>query len=167
MPFKIQRVPRGLNDLLSIFGGATPTELEDRVRATLEIMQLYGLQQRQTALATNAAAAEGAFVTIVPSLTQWSMLFFATTTVAVTATMTALVVNVVLQRGGATDMTLPVASSQFTQFGATVTGSVNVIYAPDTPLLLPPGTVISGSAPIIGTDATANVNIRAEFGILS
>lgn len=167
MPFKIQRVPRGLLELLSISGGGNPTELEDRVRASLELMQFYGLQQRQTLLANNAAAAENTLVSVTPSATNWTLLFAAASTVTVTATMTALHHHVVTQRGGSTEIQIPLATREIVIVGATVTGACHCPWTPPYPWLLPPGAIVSALATIIGTDATASVSVRAEFGVLS
>lgn len=166
MTLPIQRVPRGLADVLSIFGGQTPMMLGDQIIGVLELLQYYGLQQRQTALANDAALAEGAFVSIIPSARNWTVLYTAVASVAVTATMTALDTVVVLQRGGPTDTTAPIAVKTRTNFGATVTGFDHCPVIMPYPMLLPPNTQISASLAILGTDATANVTIRAEFGML-
>lgn len=57
MPFRIQRVPRGLNQLLKIFGGETPIELEDRVRGTIDLGKYY---ESDIMFGTNAAPVVGA-----------------------------------------------------------------------------------------------------------
>lgn len=162
MPFRIQRVPRGLNDLLSIFGGQTPTEMEDRLRATLDLLQVYSLTQLQKGATNNAAAAANANVNV--SLgARWSVLFAASCTVVKTATVTALRGAVLLNRSGQQQI---YASAELGPFGATDTGPATVVFVPSYPLLCPPNTVVTAIAQIIGTDATANVTCSAEFGVL-
>lgn len=166
MPLPIQRVPRGLSDVLSIFGGQTPQMLGPEVLGTLELIQFYGLTQRSTLGANNAAVAEGVNVPA-PALTTWAVLFNATTTIIKTATVTALRGSVNINRGGGSaGLGLIYAQEELGPFGATETGAATVVFFPDYPLLLPPGTVIGGSAPIVGTDATVNLTIQAEIGVL-
>jgi len=165
MPFKIQRVPRGLLDFLSISGGGNPVDLEDRVRAVIELTQFYGLQQMQTGLASNAAAAEGTLVPLVLSAQQWTVLFAACATVTHTGTMTALAFNVNLTRTGA--LAMPLAQYSDLATVATATGAVQAPWFAPYPLLCPPGSAVGATATIIGTDATASVTVRAEFGVLS
>lgn len=164
MAFRIQRVPRGLNELLSIFGGQTPVEMENSVRATLELLQMYGLSQLQSLGTNNAATAEGVAVSVQPSATQWTVLFTASTSIVKTATMTALTGTIAMRRTGNADSLL--RSEQLGPFGATETGVVAVAHVCPYPMLLPPGTLIIGRANIIGTDATANVTTFAEFGVV-
>lgn len=165
MPFRIQRVPVGLLNLLSIAGGATPTELEDRVRSTLDLLQFYGVQQRQTFSANDPAAAEGTGVNLVlPN--AWGVLFAASVTIIKTATMTALRGAVAIRYNGDVNQEEGLASEELGPFGATETGAVSVIPLLPYPRLLPPNTRILGRASIIGTDATCNLTVGANFGVL-
>lgn len=164
MPFGIQRVPRGLADLLNIFGGATPRELEDRIRGSLDMLQMYGTTQLQSAAATNAAAAENAAVAVILSSTRWTVLFAAHGTVVKTATVTALRADVTLNRG--TQFSPLLFADELGPFGATETGNASFGGMLPYPLLCPPGSLVQCTARIIGTDATANVSVFAEFGTL-
>lgn len=165
MPFKIQRVPRGLNDLLSIFGGATPQELEERVRGTIDLLQFYGLTQLQTTIGTNAAAAEGAGTSPALPPRNWFLLFGVSANVVKTATVTALRADIALNR--ACDQALLLfTSGDLGPFGATETGTCSFGGRLDTPLLCPPGTTIACLMRIIGTDATAQITGFAEFAIV-
>lgn len=166
MPFGIQRVARGVMELLSLQGGEGPKSLEDQVKATLDLLQFYGLQQLQTITANNAALAEGGFVSVIPSSRNWTVLFTAVSSVNITATMTALDHVIVLQRNGPAATTSPIAHRARTNFGATVTGFDHLPVIFPYPMLLPPNTQISASPSIIGTDATADVTIRCEIGSL-
>lgn len=160
----IQRVPRGLGEVLSTFGGVTPAKIEDAIRGTLDLLQFYGLTQLQSAFQFNAAAAEGAAVTVTPSASAWTVLYGAYGVIGKTATMTALRGNVVVNRRTQFDGLL--FSDELGPFGATETGNCAFGGRLPFPLLLPPGSTVSASAQIIGTDATATVSIFAEFGVL-
>jgi hypothetical protein len=166
MPQKIQRVPRGLNDLLSISGGTTPVELEDRVRSTLELIQFYGLQQRAVFAGNNPAVAENVGVVVTPSVGAWIVLFGASATIIKTATMTALRASISYRLAGDVNQEPALASEELGPFGATETGAVSVVFRAPFPLILPPNTVFVARAQIIGTDATANVTVGVEAGIL-
>lgn len=162
MPFRIQRVPQGLNPMLSLSGGNTPVELEERVRPTLDLTQLYGLQQIQVFTAVNGAAAEAADVTAaLPAV--WCMLFSCHATIVKTATMTALRGELFLNLGGSGQGCI--AAQELGPFGATETGVVRVPYVSPFPRLLPPNSSVSARAVIIGTDATANVSVNVVVGI--
>jgi hypothetical protein len=164
MAFRIQRVPRGLNDLLSSFGGATPTELEDRVRGSLELLQLYGTTQLQAASANAPAAAEGASIALTLS-NRWTVLFNAQGQVLKTATMTALRIAVSLNRNVQGGSAL-LFSDEGGPFGATESGFVRIGGQLPYPLLCPPGTALQTTLDILGTDASANISVVAEFGVL-
>lgn len=164
MPFGIQRVPRGLGDLLNIFGGATPPELEDRIRGSLDLLQMYGSTQLQSGLGNNAALAEAGQVTIVMSTTRWTVLFGAHATVIKTATMTALRASVIVNRG--TQFSPLLFSEALGPFGATETGNTSFGGRLPYPLLCPPNSAVACLLDVLGTDATANVSVFAEFGTL-
>lgn len=166
MPFRIQRTPRGLNELLSIFGGGTPTELEDRVRGTIELLDFYGLSQLQTTIGNNAAAAEGAGTSPALPAKNWFILFGASANVTKTATMTACRADIALNRG--TDQGLLLfTSGDLGPFGATETGLCSFGGRLDRPVLCPPGSIMPCLMRIIGTDATAAISAFAEFAIIS
>jgi hypothetical protein len=164
--FKIQRVPRGLGDVLSIFGGQTPTDLSEQVGGVLELLQFYGLQQRQLLTNNNAALVEGGQVTIfLPNF--WCVLFMANMAVIKTATMTALRGGVFLSRaGGAAQPGACYLSEEMGPFGATETGQASLAFVPPYPMLMPPGSTVTAIPLIIGTDANANVFVGCEIGLL-
>lgn len=164
-PFKIQRVPRGLNDLLSTYGGETPIQLEDRIFGMVELLQMYGLNQLQTNTANNAATAENSGPSFVLSATRWTVLFSAHGTIVKTATMTALRASVLLNRV-TRDSAIVWASDSLGPFGATETGNCDFGGRLPYPLLCPPGSSVATLLQILGTDATANVSVFAEYGVL-
>lgn len=164
---RVQRAPGGLLDVLSIKGvDALPQELSKEVRGVLELIQFYGLQQRQTLIAQNAAVAEATGVSIQPSVNSWSVLFGISMSISKTATMTALAATLLLNRSNTAPGAQPVAYQSFEPFGATETGVVALAWWAPYPVMLPPGSFVTGSLAILGTDVTANVVVTAEVGLL-
>lgn len=161
---KIQRVPRGLSELLSTFGGVTPNQIGDTIQGMLELIQCYGLTQLQTRSSTDAAAVEGSGTGVTLSATNWTVLFGADMGVTKTATMTALGLGLLIRRAQPSFITL--ASEEFQRFGATETGLAVVAHRCPYPLLCPPNTVVFGGINILGTDANCNLTVTAEFGVL-
>jgi hypothetical protein len=165
VPFKIQRVPTGLLELLSISGGGTPIDLEERVRGGLDFLQLYGASQLQSGFANNAALAEGGNgVVLTLNATRWTVLFAAGAAVQKTATATALRASINLNRR--TQFGTVIASEELGPFGATETGTCTFGALLPYPLVCPPGTTIAVILNVLGTDATANVSAFAEFGVI-
>lgn len=163
MPLAIQRVPRGLSDVLSIFGGQSPVALSDLLVGQLELLQFFALQQRTVLTAQNAALAEGGAVSVaLPN--QWCLLLAASGAITKTGTMTAARLSVAVNRGAPNGP--PVKSESMGPFGATETGLVDLTFIPPTPMVCPPGTTVAVGLNILGTDATANVFVVAEFGVL-
>lgn len=166
MPLKIQRVPRGLIELLNMSGGETPRELEDRVRATLDLLQVYGLMQRRIFSANNAAAAEGTAVQVIPSSTQWTILFDLGCTIIKTATVTALRAAVEISLNNDVNQVIGLESAELGPFGATETGAAGFAHNCPYPRILPPNTAFQARPNIIGTDATCNISVFAHVGVL-
>lgn len=164
MPFKIQRVPRLLNNLLSITGGLTPVELEDRVRGTIDLLQAYGSPLRQL-WQNSGVVAEGAPVNILPADIPKVpyLLFGASLSVTQTATMTALSNSIWL---GVPPAGYAVASQEYTQFGLTVTGAKKLSWYAPYPILLPPNILPFATMDILGTDASATVGLSVDVAIL-
>lgn len=164
IPFAIQRYPLGIGPLLNISSGASPAYINQEVQGSLELLQLYGLTQLTTGFANNAAAAEGAAVPLVLSADRWTVLFAAQASIVKTATATALWGDVTINRR--TQFGVLLFGGNLGPFGATESGTVSVGGYLQYPLVCPPGTTISATARVIGTDATANVSVFAEFGTL-
>lgn len=163
MPFRIFRVPRGLNELLSLQGGETPRELEDRLRASIDILQFYGLQQRQVLTQQGVIAEGGSISVVLPS--NWCVLFSASLTITKTATMTALRAALVLQRDGLVNI-LQSTDMELGPFGATETGPASVAFWAPVPILCKPIAAVGAQLQILGTDANATVSCTAEVGVL-
>src|SRR5437868_7486753 len=99
MPDRIQRVPNGLLNLLSLQGGRTPELVADQVVGELELLQFYGLTQLTTQ-SSSANPAEGTSVALTLSSTAWTILFGASAEFTATGTLTALAGEVRLTRSG-------------------------------------------------------------------
>lgn len=171
MSEKIQRVPRGLLELLSIHGGLSTKMLRDDVGGVLEQLQFYGLMQRQTLEVQNAALTEANQVGLVTgpaavsaATRSWAVLFGASVHVLKTATQTALDVSLSITRGGGA--ALFVANKVFTPFGAGETGTSSFGWFAPYPLLMPPTWDVNALLGILAGDANANVTLRAEVGVL-
>jgi len=163
----IQRFPLGLLDLLSLKGIAPPNNLSETIVPFIDLLQMYGLSQMRSDSNTNAAAGEGVNVSVQLGST-WTLLYSASTTITKTATMTALTGVIQLFRGNwFPNLPATLNAVEFQRFGATDTGLVTIPWVAPYPLLCPPNTVVSGNAGVIGTDATAAVTVRAEFGLLA
>jgi hypothetical protein len=149
MPDRIQRVPRGLNELLTLSGGKTPIELEERVQASLDLLQFYGLTQRRVVTAVNAAI--GSAVSLPVALPgSWNLLYIASMTCVGNAAMTSLVIHVTLNG-------IKIASFEPPYLTAALGHSANFV-AP-YPLLLEPGAVLAGIAEFTGPP-NASVNFQ-------
>lgn len=164
--FTIQRVPPGLLNVIGNFGGQTPPRLAQEVIGALELLQYYGLQQRQVLSAANAAIAEGANLTLqLPN--TWCVMYAVAFNAIKTATMTALRVSVLMNRGGIAGVAQQsILSEELGPFGATETGAATSALVLPYPMLFPPSSQLIGVCQIIGTDATANVNMSCEVGSL-
>lgn len=164
MTFKIQRVPLGLQSVLATSGGETPRELAKEIRGCVDVLQLYGLTQLQSNQANAAALAEGTNVTLTLSQTAWTIVYCLQGSIIKTATMTALRASVSLnRRSGASPN---VFSEELGPFGANETGLVAFGGYLPYPVVCPPGTTAQLFLQILGTDATCNATILAEFGVL-
>ena len=163
MPENIQRVPRGLADLLNTFGGITPRALQDWTQATLDTMQFYGSSQLQVQSAANAALAQNGNLDItVPGNQHWVLFQFAGL-VANTATMTGLELSLALGPSPA----LSVAVQTLEKNAGFVAGaSIRIAYATPYPRILFPGSVLRLQLSRLGTDATANCLVSAQVGVL-
>lgn len=160
---EIQRVPAGLAKILNLFGGVAPNELAPQIMGVLDVLQCYGLAQRQVSVVSNAALAVAGSVSITPSSSAWSVVFAAAGDVIQTATMTAWALSVTVARDGVNGVA--VASRDGAPFGATTAGGRDVPFVPPVPLLLPPGGKVSAQLNALGTDATAFVSLTLEFGV--
>ena len=164
VPFSIQRYPLGIGPLLSVTGGESPKYMNQEVQGSLELLQMYGLTQLQSGFANGAATAEGTAVVLTLAADRWTLLYGVQGAIVKTATMTALRGDVTLNRR--TQFGSLLFADELGPFGATETGTVSFGGFLPYPLLCPPGTTVSCTARVIGTDATANVSVFAEFGTL-
>lgn len=163
MPDKIQRVARGLAELLSLAGGRTPQLLVDDVQSTLDLLQFYGLQQLQTRTSTDPAAVQGSGTGITLSSTSWTVLFGVDMAVTLAAAMTALSAGILLRRN--TSGFIGVAESSY--LGAfSAGGTYQLSWRPAYPVLCPPGTIAFAGMNKLAGVANAALTTTAEFGTL-
>lgn len=160
--------------VLSIYGGHAPNELEERVRATIDLLQFYGLQQRRVVLATNAALASGGSIDLrstvanVPATETWALLFGGSAGVLKVAATTDVALNLQMTRGGLSNsITLATGSSaQLGNYGAAALGSATVNFWADTPVLLAPPWNMHAQLVNLAGVANASVSVIAEIGVL-
>lgn len=164
MPFLIQRVPRGLNELLSIFGGQTPKEMEDRVRGSLELMQFYGSMLRRNFSSAATPTAQNAILSATIT-TNWAVLFSASCQAARTATMTALRMSVFVSGPGG--ISSCVVAGEASPYAATALGTYRLQWFAPYPVLIPPNTNIFANVDSLGTDATVTIVASCDLGILA
>lgn len=162
MSFPIQRVPYGLQNVLSLAGAGTPQELGDTVTPTFDLLQAYALNQRQSLVASSGAVAALGTVDIAPT-TVWCVLFQVHVTVTKQAGMTDVGAAVQIARGG--------GLGHFYAYGEPrvpgVAGNRLVVpYVAPYPLLLPPGTIISAFLATLVGVANAAVSVQADVGVL-
>lgn len=164
MPETIQRVPRGLANVLGNFSALTPRVMLDELRPTIDLLQMFGNSQRQQLSAQDAALAEGTDLNIVcPD--AWIVLFAFSLSVVKTATMTALRGDLLINRT-TVGSGMRYASQELGPFGATETGGASVVFVPPYPLLLSPRSTLVSRLAILGTDATAFCAAFADVGVL-
>lgn len=168
--FSIQRVPQGLLNLLSIREGSTPQALEENICGVLELLQYYGLTQRQVLQGSAAAAVVGSQTSLgagggsaLPT-NAWAILFGAYAFVTKAAAMTDLGFSIALRRGSGL-YTHVAFNSQPHVFGA-ADGSEGVAFTAPYPILLPPGSDIAVNLGILNGVANAAVSIGADVGVL-
>jgi hypothetical protein len=159
----IQRVPRGLADLLSLAGGNSPSRLADEVVPQLDLLQLYGMTQLQTRTSTDPAVVQGSGTGVTLSASSWSILFGADVGVTQAAAMTALSLGLIIRRG--TPGFTGIATKD--HLGAFSAGGFSTLaWRAPYPLVCPPGTVVFGGIDKLAGVANAALTFTVEFGIL-
>jgi len=165
VPFQIQRLPRGLGDMLSSFGGVTPAELEDRIRGVVDLVQFYGNQQRVALSAANAGFGTSltvAAAAVTPSARSWSILFAAMGTITpVNAGTTHIGIGIGLLRPGFDTIML-----EARDLVPVVGSNLVVAYSSPFPLLLPPGSSVGLMLYSTLGAGTQTGGITVDFGVL-
>jgi hypothetical protein len=166
MPFPIQRVPQGLSQLLSTFGGQTPMAMADQVIGVLDLLQFYGLSQRQTL--TMGVAGAGASTTdpqafVIPSASNWSVLFTVHATLVLQVGTTSVGFGVSVQRPGSGAAAL---ETRDYGTGLVVGSRLCVAHQPGQPLLLPPGSRVGGWMYSTLGSGVQDVAVTADIGVL-
>lgn len=164
MPFPIQRVPQGLGQLLSSFGGQTPQALADQIFGVVELLQFYGLQQRVTLTNSAAGVASStttAQATVTPSATQWSVLFSIHTTVLVLAGTTEVGFGCTITRPSGSVIVL-----ECKDIVPVVGSRLCVTFAARFPIMLPPGSQVGVLLYSTLGSATQDVAVTCDVGLL-
>lgn len=155
---KIQRVPRGLNELLSLSGGQTPADLEAKVQPSLDLLQFYGLTQRRIITAVNPAQPSGTAVSIpFPNLLGWNLLFACSYAANGNAAFTTLAIQ--LRVNG-----IKVAFYNVPNPAVAMENSIS--FVPPYPMMLEPGSLVEGFLTTAGAAnaATAIQLLAAPIG---
>jgi len=163
-PFSIQRVARSLGDVLSLVGGEGPKELSESVYPTLELLQFYGLQQRQVMFGNAAGQVQGGSVTLTPSADRWSLLFGIDAAADCNAGLTGMALQILIRRQGVAGPSWPVASRELNPVIA-ANFTFHVDWQPGYPLLLPPGTAIFTVLSLLTGLANTTISCTAEIGL--
>lgn len=163
----VQRVPLSILSLLGMKGfDNLPDGFSKTVVPTIDMFQAFGVTALQWRSANNAAAAAGTGISVTLSATDWCVLFSATGTVGLTATMTSGWGQVNVRRQGASGAALTTFAGDFSGTSA-IAGNQTLGGILPYPLLCPPGTTVAFTPEALGTDPTANITVVAEFGLLS
>lgn len=162
MTLQIQRVPRALSDLLSIFGGQTPQQLSDAVSGVVDLLQFYGLNQQQFLNATNGALAIGGNIALTVPSNQYWVLFGAHAVCTIPAAATAVRLNVNLGNGSTF---VALAQEQITA-GVVAGQDYRVPAVLPYARILPPNYVLRAQLEHLAGAATASVGITAQVGVL-
>jgi len=162
----VQRAPLSILSLLGMKGiDLLPDGFSKIVVPTLDVLQAFGATSIQTGGAVNAASTITVGATFVPSATDWVLLFAATGTVNLTATMTSGWGFLGVRRN-VTGATMPIATGEISQTSA-VAGTQTIGGFLPYPLLCPPRTIVSFTTTAIGTDPTTSIVLQCEYGLLS
>lgn len=158
--FEIQRVPAGLQNVLNLFGPGTPPRLAQELLGVVDLLQFYGLNQRQV-LSNVGTPAIGGTVTLNLNPNNWALLYAARCETDRTATQTSLGNHLAIQRG---------TSGLYQVYAAVIdaapgkVGELESILVPPYPLLLPPGSSVRCGVTALAGDATVNCTVTAEVG---
>lgn len=163
-PWSIQRVAQGLLNTLNIRGGQTPTELEPKVRGTVNLLQFFGSQQVQTLTSgSGAVAASATTPQATVTLTDWAVLFCAQAAELPQAGRTESGFGVSIKRPGQRGCLY--ATRDVGPYAAGTITTLSVAFVPPEPMILPPGTVI-GILGYSGPGGNGIYSITVDLGNL-
>lgn len=167
MPEKIQRVPRGLNNLLTISGGQTPQLISDQITGTLDLLQFYGLTQVQRRQAVDAAWVEGTLMTITVPATEYWIWYTAELSMAKSATVTTMEASLAYGPAGQQVTVQHFSRAPGTTAAAGVdTGTLVFGFQSNYPVVLLPTWTITARLDILGADANVGAALSALVGVL-
>lgn len=163
--FDIQRVPAGLQNVLNLFGPGTPPRLAQELAGTFDLLQFYGLNQRQVLAVSNGAlaAATAQDLVLTPG-TQWGLLYSIGASIPSAAALTQVAFGFSLQRGSSGVFApLYVDRSPYAVYPAAQV--VRSAYMLPYPLLLPPLTTLRGFLDLLVGVANSAYTLSAEVGL--
>lgn len=167
-PGSIQRVPAGLLNVLGMqSAGSTPPELAQLVSGVIDLLQFYGLTQRQVLSATQVAVGPLTDLNLeLTPPTAWGILFNANANAGIVAGMTGMQIVLGLQRG-ATGVFAAVASKIYLNAAGDLDDSgLWAIFNPAYPLLLPPSSTLRVHLGGVAGVAGADIGVVGEIGLL-
>lgn len=156
---QIQRLPRGLANVIGSYGGLLPKVFEDSVHGSLEMLQFFGLQQLQNQFVQNAAVASGADVSLTVPANQYWLLYHCFSRLVEQAAMTFADQMIFMDPGTS------VVASIFGNPGFTAGRIDRLPFVPPYPMLLLPGNRIGTACTFAGV-ATADLSFSAVVGVL-
>lgn len=163
---RIQRFPLGLLNVFSAKDlGATPAEVEDKLRFTVESLQFYGAQARQILSGGVGASAPSATVPqvqlTIPANT-FGLLFSADAAITTAVATTAAGFGVALARPDG-PFTLVAAKDIVPAGGGQL---FHCPFQAPYPILLPPGSII-GALLYTSVAGNSTVGLSADVALLS
>lgn len=160
-PQDIQRVPRGLLELLGMqSAGATPRELAPAVSPSIELMQFYALQQQISLGTTDATMAESdAIEFTVPANRLWLLMNAGAISSFIGAVSIACYIAITPPGGFRT----PLATYREVTTDATTGFFPLAVYTAPYPRILLPGTVLGFYMAMLSA-ADLNVTFSAIVG---
>lgn len=165
MAVLIQRIARGLTEVLGAFGAENPRELADEVRGTMALEPFYARQQLQTLSVENLALAQSGEVFWNPTFNAY--LIAASMRIVSTAAMTAYAGSIAWRPGVNTGIWVDLAHNNWNTGGLGAGRSLCVCeFVPASPFYIMPGQVIRARLDVLGVDPTAAVNLQLMFGAL-
>lgn len=166
MPLPIQRVARGLTEMLGAFGPDGPRTLGDEVHGSLNLEPFYARQQQQT-VSQQATVAESGEVVFGNTNTNWLYVTAVSLQILSTATMTAYAGSIGFRQGVSTGVWVMLAHGNWNDGGLGVNRTFVVCeWVPTFPFLMAPGNVLRGRLDALGADPTAQLNLNVLFGAL-
>lgn len=164
----IQRVARGLTEMLGAYGPDGPRTFEDGVRGVVSLESFYARQQQTTTSIQGTVAESGEVVFPTSAgVVNWTYITAVSLRIQSTATMTAYAGSIAMRMPTNFGPWVDLAHGNWNDGGLGVNRSFVVCeYVPSLPFLLSPGQILRGRLDALGADPTAQINLQVLFGAL-